>query len=87
MDVLFSADFCIFAAKISAEKCVGMADLTAKTCISYSYFVAENFVRANSMTNFLKANPDIHAVRYSMLPYKEQEQLTNIPLYDVCVFN
>lgn len=48
---------------------------------------AEGNVRANSMTNFLKANPDIHAVRYSMLPYKEQEQLTNIPLYDVCVFN
>ena len=44
-------------------------------------------VRANSLTNFLKANPDTHAVRYSMLPYKEQEQLTNIPLYDVCVFN
>ncbi len=44
---------------------------------------AEGNVRANSLTNFLKANPDIHAIRYSMLPYKEQEQMTNVPLYAV----
>ena len=42
---------------------------------------AEGNVRANSLTNFLKENPEIHAVRYSMLPYKEQSQMTNIPLY------
>ena len=48
---------------------------------------AEGNVRANSMTNFLKANPEIHAVRYSMLPYKEQEQLTNVPLYAACFYN
>lgn len=44
---------------------------------------AEGNVRANSLTNFLKANPAIHAIRYSMLPYKEQEQMTNVPLYAV----
>jgi hypothetical protein len=44
---------------------------------------AEGNVRANSLTNFLKANPDIHAIRYSMLPYKEQEQMTNVSLYAV----
>lgn len=44
---------------------------------------AEGNVRANSLTNFLKANPVIHAIRYSMLPYKEQEQMTNVPLYAV----
>ncbi len=44
---------------------------------------AEGNVRANSLTNLLKANADLQAVRYSMLPYKQQEQLTNIPLYAV----
>lgn len=40
-------------------------------------------VRANSLTAFLKAHPELRAERYSMLPYKEQEQLCNIPLYGV----
>ncbi len=36
---------------------------------------AEGNVRANSLTTLLKANPDLHAVRFSMPPYKKQEQL------------
>lgn len=40
-------------------------------------------VRANSLSNFLKDNPQITAVRFSMLPYKQQQQLTNVPLYSV----
>lgn len=44
---------------------------------------AEGNVRANSLTTLLKDSPDLQAVRYSMLPYKEQGQLTNIPLYAV----
>ena len=43
---------------------------------------AEGNVRANSLTNLLKANPDLQAVRLSMLPYK-QEQLFCVPLYVV----
>ena len=38
-------------------------------------------VRANSLSRLLSETPDLTAVRYSMLPYKEQGQLTNIPLY------
>ena len=38
-------------------------------------------VRANSLTMLLANNPDMQAIRYSMLPYKEQGQLTCIPLY------
>ena len=38
-------------------------------------------IRANSLTTLLRENPDLKAVRFSMLPYKEQEQITNIPLY------
>ena len=29
----------------------------------------------------LSETPDLSAIRYSMLPYKEQGQLTNVPLY------
>ena len=42
---------------------------------------AEGNVRANSLTNLLKANPNLQAVRLSMLPYKQQEQLFCVPLY------
>ena len=44
---------------------------------------AEGNVRANSLTRLLKDNPDMTAVRYSMLPYKDQAQMTNIPLYAI----
>lgn len=42
---------------------------------------AEANVRANSLTMLLANNPDMQAIRYSMLPYKEQGQLTCTPLY------
>ena len=42
---------------------------------------AEGNVRANALSTMLKQNPEMEAVRYSMLPYKQQGQLTNIPLY------
>lgn len=44
---------------------------------------AEQNVRANSLSLFLQNNPDIQAERYSMLPYREQGQLTCVPLYAV----
>lgn len=44
---------------------------------------AEGNVRANSLMTLLKANPDLQAVRFSMLPYKKQEQLFCVPLYVV----
>lgn len=40
-------------------------------------------VRANSLSKLLSVTPDLNAIRYSKLPYKEQGQLTNIPLYAV----
>ncbi len=40
-------------------------------------------VRANSLTALLERNKELKAVRYSMLPYKEQGQMTCIPLYMV----
>lgn len=44
---------------------------------------AEGNVRANSLMTLLKANPDLQAVRFSMLPYKKQEQLFCVPLYGI----
>lgn len=44
---------------------------------------AEGNVRSNSLSMLLQKRPEIHAVRYSMLPYKEQANITNIPLYAV----
>ncbi len=44
---------------------------------------AEGNVRANSLTALLNSMPELHAERYSMLPYKVQKNLTNIPLYAV----
>ena len=44
---------------------------------------AEHNIKANSLTTLLKARPELKAVRYSMLPYKEQDHLTCLPLYIV----
>lgn len=40
-------------------------------------------VKANSLHNYLMSHPGIQAIRYSMLPYRKQDFLTNIPLYAV----
>lgn len=44
---------------------------------------AETNVRANSLSALLAATPDLKAIRYSMLPYREQGQMTCVPLYAV----
>ncbi len=44
-------------------------------------------IRANTFSTFLKAHADIHAVRYSMHLYKEQEQVVNLPFYAAGVFD
>ena len=44
---------------------------------------AEGNVRANSLSALLKNTPELRAIRYSMLPYKEQGQMTCLPLYMV----
>lgn len=42
---------------------------------------AEGNVRANSLSSLLISHPEQRAIRYSMLPYKGQGQLTCLPLY------
>ncbi|MGN0206649.1 MAG: ATP-binding protein [Muribaculaceae bacterium] len=38
-------------------------------------------VRANSLSNMLRENEELRAVRFSMLPFMRQGQLTCVPLY------
>ena len=38
-------------------------------------------IKATSLHNYLMQHKDLHAIRFSMLPYKKQEFLTNMPLY------
>ena len=44
---------------------------------------AEENLRAKSLRAFVEANQIPWAVRFSMSPYKEQDWMTNIPLYAV----
>ena len=44
---------------------------------------AKGNVRANSLSEFLKNNPEIRGVRYSMLPYVQQEHFDNLPLWAI----
>lgn len=40
-------------------------------------------VRGKSLSQYLKDYPDAKGFRFSLLDYKEQERLTNIPLYEL----
>ena len=40
-------------------------------------------IKSTSLHNYLMEHPGIQAIRHSMLPYKKQDFLTNIPLYAV----
>lgn len=42
---------------------------------------AEVNVKSKSLRTFITNNPELRGLRYSMLPYKEQDWMMNIPLY------
>lgn len=44
---------------------------------------AEENLRAKSLAAFVAKYPELHAVRFSMSDYREQQWMTNIPLYAV----
>lgn len=45
---------------------------------------AEENLKSKSLKAFMDKHTDLHALRFSMMPYKEQDWLTNYPLYGVC---
>lgn len=46
---------------------------------------AEVNVKAKSLRTFIDNNPTMKGLRFSMLPYKQQDWMTNVPLY-ACIF-
>ena len=48
---------------------------------------AEVNVKARSLRQFITNNPELKAVRFSMLGYAEQDWMTNIPLYYISAIN
>jgi hypothetical protein len=46
---------------------------------------AEN-LRSKSLSTFIASHPEMHALRFSLSDYREQDWLTNVPLYMVSVY-
>lgn len=47
---------------------------------------AEENLRSKSLASFVSSYPGMHGIRFSMSDYREQEWMTNIPLYAVSVY-
>ena len=46
----------------------------------------EENLKSKSLSAFLQQHDDMHGIRFSMSPYKEQEKMTNVPLYCAGVY-
>ncbi|MCS2304268.1 DUF4143 domain-containing protein [Bacteroides ovatus] len=44
---------------------------------------AEENLQSKSLRSFVEKNPGLHGIRFSMSDYRQQEWLTNYPLYSV----
>lgn len=42
---------------------------------------SEENLKSKSLSAFLQQHNDMHGIRFSMSPYKEQDRMTNVPLY------
>jgi predicted AAA+ superfamily ATPase len=47
---------------------------------------AEENLKSKSLSVFVKGHPEMHGVRFSMSDYREQDWMTNVPLYMVPMF-
>lgn len=47
---------------------------------------AEENLKSKSLKTFVNAHSALHGIRFSMSDYKEQEYLTNVPLYGAAVY-
>ena len=48
--------------------------------------MSEENLKSKSLSAFLQQNESMHGVRFSMSPYREQERMTNVPLYGAGVY-
>ena len=44
------------------------------------------YKRGTAYASFVSSHPGMHGIRFSMSDYREQEWMTNIPLYAVSVY-
>lgn len=47
---------------------------------------AEENLRAKSLSTFVASRPEMHGLRFSMSDYREQDWMTNVPLYAVATY-
>ncbi len=47
---------------------------------------SEENLKSKSLSVFLQQHENMHGVRFSMRPYREQERMTNVPLYGAGVY-
>ena len=47
---------------------------------------AEENLQSKSLKTILQNNEDMHGIRFSMSGYREQERMTNVPLYGAGVY-
>ena len=55
--------------------------LHKEICIIPVEVKAEENLQSKSLRSFVEKNPELHGIRFSMSDYREQEWLTNYPLY------
>ena len=47
---------------------------------------AEENLRAKSLSTFVASRPGMHGLRFSMSDYREQDWMTNVPLYAISTY-
>lgn len=47
---------------------------------------AEENLRSKSLSSFVSSHPETHGIRFSMSDYREQDWLTNVPLYAISTY-
>ena len=47
---------------------------------------SEENLKSKSLSVFLQQHENMRGVRFSMSPYREQERMTNVPLYGAGVY-
>ena len=74
--------------KVRVEKCRKCLDFLMQhgTEIVPIEVKAEENLHSKSLASFVSSHPGMYGIRFSMSDYREQEWMTNIPLYAVSVY-
>lgn len=47
---------------------------------------AEENLKSKSLSTYVVSHPGLHGVRFSMSDYREQDHITNVPLYSAGIY-